>query len=81
MIPRVKLSDLLLEVSKQTGFDKNFLHASTCYAAKGEEKTILMASLMAIGTNIGLSKCQIPLLKYHIAKWSIQYSDDYMTML
>lgn len=56
MMPRIKLPDLLLEVSKWTGFDKNFIHASTGYAAKGEEQTILMAALMAMGTNIGLSK-------------------------
>jgi TnpA family transposase len=56
MLPRVKLPDLLLEVSKWTGFDKNFIHASTGYAAKENEKTVLMAALMAMGTNIGLSK-------------------------
>lgn len=56
MLPRVKLPDLLLEVSKWTSFDKNFVHASTGYAANGNEKTVLMAALMAMGTNIGLSK-------------------------
>lgn len=56
MLPRVKLPDLLLEVSKWTGFDKNFVHASTGYTAKENEKTVLMAALMAMGTNIGLSK-------------------------
>lgn len=56
MIPRIKLPDLLLEVSKWTGFDRNFVHASTLNIAKGNEKTILMATLMAMGTNIGLSK-------------------------
>jgi len=56
MIPRIKLPDLLLEVSKWTDFDRNFIHASSGHVAKGEEKTILMAALMAMGTNIGLSK-------------------------
>lgn len=56
MIPRIKLPDLLLEVSKWTDFDRNFIHASSGHIAKGEEKTILMAALMAMGTNIGLSK-------------------------
>lgn len=54
MIPRIKLTDLFLEVSKWTDFDKNFIHASTGKPTKGEEKRILMAALMAIGTNIGL---------------------------
>lgn len=56
MIPKIKLPDLLLEVSKWTNFDRNFIHASTGHSAKKEEKTILMAALMAMGTNIGLSK-------------------------
>lgn len=56
MLPRVKLSDLLLEVSSWTGFDKNFTHASSGNIPKKEEKTTLMAAIMAMGTNIGLSK-------------------------
>lgn len=56
MMPRIKLPDLLLEVSKWTDFDRNFIHASSGHIAKDEEKTILMAALMAMGTNIGLSK-------------------------
>lgn len=56
MIPKIKLPDLLLEVSKWTNFDRNFIHASTGHFAKGEEKITLIAALMAIGTNVGLSK-------------------------
>ncbi|AJA46824.1 transposase [Clostridium pasteurianum DSM 525 = ATCC 6013] len=56
LLPRVKLTDLLIEVSKWTGFDKNFVHASTGNACNSQEKTILMATLMAMGTNIGLVK-------------------------
>lgn len=56
LVPRVKLPDLLLEVSNWTGFDRNFTHASSGNYPKGEEKSILMAALMAMGTNIGLSK-------------------------
>lgn len=55
-MPRIKLPDLLLEVSKWTGFDRNFIHASSEHMAKGKEKTIVMAALMAMGTNIGLMK-------------------------
>jgi hypothetical protein len=53
MMPRIKLPDLLLEVSKWTGFDRNFIHASIGHMAKCEEKTILMAALIAMATNIG----------------------------
>jgi len=56
MLPRVKLPDLLIEVARWTNFDKNFIHASTGNMAKGEEKAIIMAALMAMGTNIGLVK-------------------------
>jgi len=56
LMPRIKLPDLLIEVANWTNFDKNFIHASTGNMAKGEEKAILMAALMAMGTNIGLVK-------------------------
>jgi TnpA family transposase len=56
MLPRVKLSDLLIEVAGWTGFDEAFVHASTNRIPKGNERSILMATLMAMGTNIGLTK-------------------------
>lgn len=56
MLPRIKLPDLLIEVANWTNFDRNFTHASTGNVPKGEEKAIIMASLMAMGTNIGLVK-------------------------
>lgn len=56
MLPRIKLTDLLLEVASWTGFDEQFIHASTNRPPKGEEKTIALAALMAMGTNIGLTK-------------------------
>lgn len=56
MLPKVKLPDLLIEVASWTNFDKNFVHASTGSIAKNDEKTIIMAALMAMGTNIGLTK-------------------------
>lgn len=56
MLPRIKLSDLLIEVAGWTGFDEAFVHASTNRAPKGNEKSIIIATLMAMGTNIGLTK-------------------------
>ncbi|MDV7767705.1 Tn3 family transposase, partial [Peribacillus sp. CSMR9] len=56
MLPRVKLTDLLMEVAEWTGFEESFVHASSNQPPKGEEKSIVMASLMAMGTNIGLTK-------------------------
>lgn len=56
ILPRVKLTDLLMEVAEWTGFEKSFVHASSNQSPKGEEKSVVMAALMAIGTNIGLTK-------------------------
>ncbi|MCL2768071.1 MAG: Tn3 family transposase [Synergistaceae bacterium] len=55
-LPRIKLPDLLIEVAGWTNFDRHFIHASTGNAAENDEKAILFAALMAMGTNIGLFK-------------------------
>lgn len=67
MLPRIKLTDLLLEVAIWTGFDEQFIHASTNRSPKGEEKAIALAALMAMGTNIGLTKMAdaTPGISYH----------------
>ncbi|MEK4924924.1 Tn3 family transposase [Cytobacillus sp. FSL R5-0569] len=80
MLPRVKLTDLLLEVSSWTGFDEQFIHASTNRQPNAEEKQIVLASLMAMGTNIGLTKMAdaTPGISYHqmanAAQWRM-YDD------
>jgi TnpA family transposase len=56
MLPRIKLTDLLTEVAGWTGFEEEFIHASSGHAPRGNEKTVLMAAIMAMGTNIGLTK-------------------------
>ncbi|MDA8336487.1 MAG: Tn3 family transposase [Peptococcaceae bacterium] len=56
MLPRIKLTDLLIEVSSWTDFEKQFIHASTGKPPHEKENPILMAALMAMGTNIGLTK-------------------------
>jgi len=56
LIPRVKLTDLLMEVASWTGFEKQLLHASTLHPPKEDEKPAIMAAIMAMGTNIGLTK-------------------------
>lgn len=67
MLPRIKLTDLLMEVASWTGFDEQFIHASSSRPPKGEEKSILLATLMAMGTNIGLTKMAdaTPGITYH----------------
>jgi TnpA family transposase len=56
LVPRVKLTELLMEVASWTGFEKQFLHASTLQPPKEEEMPTILAAIMAMGTNIGLTK-------------------------
>lgn len=80
MLPRIKLTDLLMDVANWTGFDEMFVHASTGRPPKAEERTIVMATLMAMGTNIGLTKMAeaTPGISYHqmanVAQWRM-YED------
>lgn len=80
MLPRIKITDLLMEVAHWTGFDEMLIHASTNRPPKGEEKVVLMAALMAMGTNIGLTKMAdaTPGINYHqmanAAQWRL-YDD------
>jgi TnpA family transposase len=80
MLPKVKLTDLLMEVAHWTGFDKMLVHASTNRPPREEENPILMAALMAMGTNIGLTKMAdaTPGITYHqmanAAQWRL-YDD------
>lgn len=56
MLPKIKLTNLLIEVASWTKFDDQFTHASTFKSPNNDEKDIIMATLIAMGTNIGLSK-------------------------
>lgn len=56
LIPRVKLTNLIMEVMNWTKFDEQFTHASTGKVPKNDEKDVVMATLIAMGTNIGLTK-------------------------
>ncbi|MEX2103993.1 MAG: Tn3 family transposase, partial [Bacilli bacterium] len=56
LLPRIKLTDLLMEVANWTGFHEQFIHASSNRTPNEDETTILMATIMAMGTNIGLTK-------------------------
>lgn len=73
MLPRIKLTDLLMEVAHWTGFDEMLIHTSTNRPPKGEEKVVLMA----MGANIGLTKMAeaTPGVTYHqmanAAQWRL----------
>lgn len=80
MLPRVKLTDLLLEVASWTGFHEQFIHASSNKSPSEEEKNILLATIMSMGTNIGLTKMAeaTPDISYrqmaNVAQWRM-YED------
>ncbi|MFP7442584.1 MULTISPECIES: Tn3 family transposase [Bacillus] len=56
MLPRIKLTDLLMDVAHITGFHEQFTHASNNRKPDKEETVIIMAALLGMGLNIGLSK-------------------------
>ncbi|MBG9787445.1 Tn3 family transposase [Brevibacillus laterosporus] len=56
MLPRIKLTDLLMDVAYITGFYEQFTHASNNRKPDKEETIIIMAALLGMGMNIGLSK-------------------------
>jgi TnpA family transposase len=75
ILPHIKLTDLLLEVSGWTGFDRYFTHASTGSMVQMKEKPVVLAALMAMGTNIGLSKMAdcTPCISYHQMANAVQW--------
>ncbi len=54
LVPRVRLTDLLVEVDSWCGFAGRFTHLKTGEPAK--DKKVLYAALMADGVNLGLTK-------------------------
>ncbi|WP_428879799.1 Tn3 family transposase [Bacillus cereus group sp. BfR-BA-01700] len=56
MLPRIKLTDLLMDIAYITGFHEQFTHASNNRKPDKEETIIIMAALLGMGMNIGVSK-------------------------
>jgi TnpA family transposase len=54
LLPRVKITELLLEVDQWTDFTRHFTHLKSGDLAK--DKTLLLTTILADGINIGLSK-------------------------
>lgn len=54
LLPHVKVTDLLLEVDRWTGFSQHFTHVKTGEAAK--DRILLLTAILADGINLGISK-------------------------
>ena len=54
LLPHVKITELLEEVDKWTGFTRHFTHLKTREQAK--DKHLLLSAILADGINIGLTK-------------------------
>ncbi|CAB3774641.1 Tn3 family transposase [Paraburkholderia humisilvae] len=54
LLPRVKITELLMEVDAWTGFTRHFSHLKTGEAAK--DKTLLLTTILADAINLGLTK-------------------------
>jgi TnpA family transposase len=54
LLPHIKITDLLLEVDRWTGFSKHFTHLKTGEPAK--DQILLLTAILADGINLGISK-------------------------
>jgi TnpA family transposase len=54
MLPHIKITELLMEVEKWTGFTRHFTHIKSGNIAK--DKTLLLTAILADAINLGLTK-------------------------
>jgi hypothetical protein len=54
LLPHIKITDLLLEVDRWTGFSRHFTHIKTGEPAK--DQILLLTAILADGINLGISK-------------------------
>jgi len=73
-LPRVHMADLLIELNSWTGFLDQFTHLSFHDAPQGEQRMTLLAAIMALGMNIGLTKmAQSTNYTFRKLSWSIDW--------
>ena len=69
LLPRIKITELLLEVDAWTNFTRHFTHLKTGVRAK--DKTLLLTTILADAINLGLTKMAecCPGLTYAKLSW------------
>lgn len=69
LLPRIKLTDLLVEVDSWTHFTKHFTHLHS--GAEVEEQVVLLSALLADGINLGLTRMAdaIPGMSFERLAW------------
>ena len=77
LIPKIKLTNLIIDIANLTNFHEEFIHASTNKKPDKDDFITLIASLIAMGTNIGLTKMAdaVSNISYkqmaHISQWRL----------
>lgn len=65
LVPDARLEEILLEVDKWTHFTRHFIHTNLKnQSIKPEDNEKILASIMGLGTNVGLTKMSKSMNKY-----------------
>ena len=54
LLPRIKITELLMEVDEWTGFTRHFVHLKS--GTQVQDKTLLLSTILADAINLGLTK-------------------------
>jgi hypothetical protein len=57
MLPRIKITDLLVEVDGWTEFTRHFTHLKT--GAEAPDRELLLAAILADGINLGVARMAV----------------------
>ncbi len=82
MLPQITLPDLLLELDNWTSFLRPLTHLTSGDAPVGEEKLVLVAALMGMGMNLGLTKMEQSCpYTYRQLSWAVDWHIREETLL
>lgn len=73
LLPRIKITDMLLEIEALTGFSRHFTHQQTTEVAR--DKLALLTAILADGLNLGLTKMaeSCPGMTYGRLAWAADW--------